>query len=50
MAVVAMEQSLLLPARDGSLDPQGGELVPGDDALGHGLTVRASDITPYRVA
>jgi L-alanine-DL-glutamate epimerase-like enolase superfamily enzyme len=35
---------------DGTLDPQGGELVPRDDAPGHGMTVRQPDIAPYRVA
>jgi L-alanine-DL-glutamate epimerase-like enolase superfamily enzyme len=35
---------------DGTLDPQGGEVVPRDDALGHGLTVREPDLAPYRVA
>ena len=35
---------------DGTLDPQGGVLVPRDDAPGHGLTLREPDIAPYRVA
>jgi len=35
---------------DGTLAPEGGELVPRDDAPGHGLTLRAGDVAPYRVA
>ena len=35
---------------DGTLDPNGGDLVPRDDAPGHGLSLRDSDAAPYRVA
>jgi len=35
---------------DGTLNPQGCVLAPRDDAPGHGLTLRATDITKFRVA
>ena len=34
----------------GTLSPQGGALVPRRDVVGHGLTLRTSDATRYRVA
>ena len=35
---------------DGALSPKGGALVPRRNVLGHGLTLRASDASRYRVA
>ena len=34
---------------DGTLPPDGGQLVPASDRHGHGLTVRAADATRFRV-
>lgn len=35
---------------DGTLDPVGGRVSPDDTSPGHGLTLRAADVAPYRVA
>ncbi|MDQ2755186.1 MAG: mandelate racemase [Actinomycetota bacterium] len=35
---------------DGTLDPTGGTITPDADAPGNGLTFRAADAQPYRVA
>ncbi|GAB3083697.1 enolase C-terminal domain-like protein [Pedococcus soli] len=35
---------------EGTLDPADGHLTPRPDSPGHGLTLRESDVIPYRVA
>jgi hypothetical protein len=35
---------------DGTLAPNGGEMTPDPASVGHGMTLRVEDATPYRVA